>query len=436
MPKDIPAYPEQLPTIRPNLEERTYTIQIVTPLFGGGVEPGEPDFAMPIRGTAIRGHLRFWWRATRGAACSTPQILFQQEAEVWGTTDKASPVIVEVRKSQTANPKPCAEYKPKNDGKWRLQWKPPFNEKDSALPYVLFPFQGKFNKERQSIEKAPSLFIECGSFVLGLRFPKSLRRDVEVALWAWLNFGGLGARTRRGCGALFCQALAPQNVTELAHWYKTWGGTTVHSIREWPTLPNRFLYYQTLQTPLAAWEAAIKLLQEFRQSAGIGRNPGQLPRRPGRSRWPEPETIRCVTGQRSAQHQRLAHIPDDAFPRAEFGLPLIFHFQGQGEPPDTTLYPVVQEECKERMASPLIIKPLALAADKAIPIILRLTTPLLEQVDLRKDDQSLKLFSIPAIRDPRLRTYQHSPLAYAESGSALDAFLAFVRSRDYKEVRR
>ena len=40
--------------------------ELITPLFGGGVNPGEADPVTIIRGTAIRGHLRFWWRACRG----------------------------------------------------------------------------------------------------------------------------------------------------------------------------------------------------------------------------------------------------------------------------------------------------------------------------------------------------------------------------------
>src|SRR4051794_27912637 len=40
--------------------------KLITPLFGGGVEPGVNDDVTLISGKAIRGHLRFWWRATRG----------------------------------------------------------------------------------------------------------------------------------------------------------------------------------------------------------------------------------------------------------------------------------------------------------------------------------------------------------------------------------
>src|SRR6266581_2483452 len=40
--------------------------ELITPLFGGGVVPGEADPVTIVRATEIRGQLRFWWRACRG----------------------------------------------------------------------------------------------------------------------------------------------------------------------------------------------------------------------------------------------------------------------------------------------------------------------------------------------------------------------------------
>jgi CRISPR-associated protein Cmr1 len=42
------------------------------------------------------------------------------------------------------------------------------------------------------------------------------------------------------------------------------------------------------------------------------------------------------------------------FPRAHFGLPIIFHFKDRGDPPDTTL----KLPEAERRASPLLFRPL------------------------------------------------------------------------------
>ena len=142
--------------------------------------------------------------------------------------------------------------------------------------------------------------------------------------------------------------------------------------------------------------------------------------------------------QRATQHVRLANIPDDAFPRGEFGLPIVFHFQGQGEPPDTVLYPsnASDGEPRQRMASPLILKPLALANGKAVPLILRLVTPSLEGVVLKQGSSSVDLPGTTVVRASRLATYRDLPLASSASGSAVEAFLIHARNNDFREFTR
>ncbi|MCW4645216.1 type III-B CRISPR module RAMP protein Cmr1 [Bacillus safensis] len=73
------------------------TIHLVTPMFGGGPQSNSIDQDRPIRESAIRGHLRFWWRATRGAVCKNANELSKREAEIFGHTEKSSliKVIVE-----------------------------------------------------------------------------------------------------------------------------------------------------------------------------------------------------------------------------------------------------------------------------------------------------------------------------------------------------
>jgi CRISPR-associated protein Cmr1 len=418
---------------------RDYQISLITPLFGGGVEAGAPDETLPIRGTSIRGQLQFWWRATRGGEFGACADLFARHADVWGKTDKASPVEIEVREVPPALQKPCARYVPGNGGKLRLNWDKPFEGSDRVLPYALFPFQGKLSKDWRTVEKAPAQFIEAASFTLRVRYPQALQRDVETAVRAWVSFGGLGARTRRGCGALVCKELAPKDINDLQRWFQTGSFPVTSSVRDWPTMPSSLLVGNKPEEPLLAWKTVLGLLQAFRQGVGTARNPGQQSNRPGRSRYPEPETLRRVTNTRSWQHLRLEHIPEDAFPRAEFGLPIVFHFQGQGEPPDTELYPsrASDGEPRERMASPLVLKPLAMADGKAVPLILRLVTPPLTGVELKQGSRLLP-FPATAVRDARLATYRDSPLTGAASGSAIEAFLLHARKSNngFREVTR
>jgi CRISPR-associated protein Cmr1 len=318
-------------------------------------------------------------------------------------------------------------------------WNAPFN--NTALPYALFPFQGQLANGRRQIEVEPASSIRNAKFRLTVICHKDIdfAKQVEPALWAWVNFGGLGGRTRRGCGAIVCKALAPKDKDDLkVMWLRHM--PALFPVREWPTLAEAILTERDHAAAMSAWDRVIDRFRHFRQGIGRGRNQGQQQNRPGRSRYPEPEAIRTVlyNPQTPWPHDRMEHIPNDAFPRAELGLPIVFHFQGQGEPPDTVLYPDNDSEGKkrERMASPLILKPLALASGKAVPLILRLRTPTLTGVDLRRGDTSLGLPPTTVIRDPRLSSYPNSPLAGSPNGSALEAFLAFARAEGFTEVTR
>lgn len=441
-PNKIPSCPDVSKQPSPGLlVTREYHIRLITPLFGGGVEPGENDPAFPIRETSIRGHLQFWWRATRGAAFSDLDAMRSRHAAVWGTTDRRSPIVVQVLDVKIESPVPCAEHRHdpqmnKGRGGYRLRWLGPFAQTD--LPYALFPFQGKppsVNTPGAPSEKQPARCIPGSAFVVRLQFPDELATDVDAAVWAWTNFGGLGARTRRGCGALWSSDFAPSDAGRIASWYAdkqtAYGLSAPPTEPLWPVLPSFFLYRRDSIDPVTAWSKLMSLWKKYRQGQGFARNAGG--KTPGRSRYPEPETIRESTQKRSHLHARLPEIPADAFPRAELGLPMVFHFQGRGEPPDATLYPIQNGKRKDRMTSPLILKPLALADGRAIPIVLCLVTSGVSEVELTAWDEgtqreaSLGAWGLNAIRDPRLATYPNSPLAGSANGSAIEAFLAFAQ---------
>jgi CRISPR-associated protein Cmr1 len=90
---------------------RSYAIELITPLFGGGVETRVNDPSFPIRATSIRGQLQFWWRATVGAQYATRQELRAAQSAIWGNTEQASKVQVWVEDVQvSAKPSPCARF--------------------------------------------------------------------------------------------------------------------------------------------------------------------------------------------------------------------------------------------------------------------------------------------------------------------------------------
>ena len=289
--------------------------KLVTPMYGGGVEPGVVDCDMPIRAGALRGHLRFWWRLLNSAG-GTPEELFSREAALWGglssTGPKASRVTLQIRAEPVRRQQLVNENFP---------------------AYALILEQGN----------DPELLAATYRFELELRCerpvePEQRGQIIEALRW-WVNFGGVGARTRRGFGAVKASSddtdLPPVSAAE------------VEQRRGWmitgrPT-PDAF----------RAWSAAIDALKRFRQGPGIGRNRGAGGGgRPGRSHWPEPDALRRSTGRYPPRHDPQ-HPVDGYYPRAAFGLPLVFHFKDRKDPPDKTLKP----SHLDRMASPLILRP-------------------------------------------------------------------------------
>lgn len=235
-----------------------------------------------------------------------------------------------------------------------------------------------------------------------------------------------------------CKAFAPPSVARFHEWMTTsatrfrleLGARTV----EWPQFAEGVWYFPGGEPALTAWDRVIWTLRDFRQGQNFGRNPGSP--RPGRSRFPEPESIRRLASDTNRQvsgHQRLSQIPDDAFPRAEFGLPIVFHFQGKGEPATSILYPIVGEGREQRMGSPLLLRPVGTAEGKAVAMAVRLRAPALTEVELTGDSISQPaLFPAMAIHRPDLASYPNSPLAGSSDGSALEAFLAFAQNADNK----
>ena len=360
----------------------------------------------------------------------TSALLSHREGEIWGTTERPSKVALLVEVISSGKKYPCA-YFPEDKNFPRFEKNHP--------PYALFPFQGN---KRDGIP--PAICTSNASFKMKLIYPQSFSLDVDAAVWAWVNFGGIGARTRRGCGALYCKELSPDRKL-IDSWYKSSlknFGIELSCSPDWPALPDRFLVRDNnSNNALQAWTDVVGLMQSFRQSAGVGRNLGSSPNRPGRSRWPEPESIRQAASCRSARHSRMPSIPDDAFPRAEIGLPIVFHFKDQsdGDPKDTELYPVVNGQEKTRMSSPLILKPLICRNGEVIQMIMRLKAPMPEKVVLKKATGS-PTFS--KISDPSLSSYLNSPMGSSKagahprspSGSAIEGFLAYAEENGFAKV--
>ncbi|AEB12639.1 type III-B CRISPR module RAMP protein Cmr1 [Marinithermus hydrothermalis] len=316
--------------------ERTY--RLLTPLFGGGVEPRHADPLTAVRASEVRGQLRFWWRAVRGwQAQGSLKRLLALESRLFGSAGEggASPLLVEVEPLEKGK-----EAHPFEDQPGRGF---PRARRDVAHPYLAFPLQ----RTKQDSKNYP---VRRGvRFRLRLRFPErvgdlDVKEELEAALWAWETFGGIGARTRRGFGALMREGSRPLGEAEIREKLRAYA-------REagWPEGVPHLTPASLVRVVPLSWREVAEAYQAFRQS----RREGQGRNRPGRSHWPEPDEVRRRTEQ-YAFHHKPQH-PVRKFPRAQFGLPIIFHFKDREVHPDATLKP----QAADRLASPLIFRPLA-----------------------------------------------------------------------------
>ena len=375
--KPIPQPPQQLPERRQRRfrshddAEFAVALKVVTPILGGSFftagDAIEHRNLETIRVPTVRGHLRFWWRATQPMNLG-PDALRERERALWGgmgvgggdqdaAKPKASRVNVRVENIQPTNP-PVDPDEPPRD----------------ARGYAMFPARAE-TRDRQ-VTRDPLKRLKPGiTFTLRVSCPPEHLPEVRQAVQAWILFGGYGSRTRRGLGSLTVTANA-------ADWLPANGSADMlraliagqGSTSDTPSLSGASLLIGEPQAnPEKAWEFAVGQLQYFRQQPGLARNPGRDPKRPGQSRWPEPDKIRHLTDKKG-------HPPrfDDqpAWPRAQFGLPIVGRFTGgQQEPGEFHIQWQAdgQDKPADRLASPLIVKPLPLADGKFLPCALWLS---------------------------------------------------------------
>jgi CRISPR-associated protein Cmr1 len=335
----MPTLPPYAPFAKGREHDIVLELQVVTPLYGGGARARKVDRDLPVRASGIRGQLRYWWRCLYAHRFTGNAALYAEEKSLWGGIAKehrdivASPVQVYVRKADAIGP-----------GNTTLVSNvapDPGHDKDAYALWTVNGGDGKPNAER----RAPGQ-----TFTLVVRPPRdeAHRKMVEHTIRAWILFGGLGGRTRRGLGSL-----ALTKPEQRALWLPA--AMTETALRDvldlgpggecGPIARLRGSHFKLGATvsaaqALDAWHTAIGWLRDFRQGASPTpeqKVPGDFARmrpdktnRMGRSRWPEADKLRTHTGQFDHTVLPGHESPSMHWPRAGFGLPLQFRFQSEG----------------------------------------------------------------------------------------------------------
>lgn len=353
----------------PDIEVHEVKLEVVTPIFGGGAKAGMIDRDDLIRGTTIRGALRFWWRALRAHTFATPQDLSNREQEIFGGMagseagrPSAFRLVVKVAEGWSGSKGDVIERE--QYAFWPL-------ERDTANGTLWVPGADEDNLQ----------------FTLAFYTPGTLWEDeLEPAIKAWVLFGGYGGRTRRGAGSLSmvgqsAAAWLPESATR--EQLRARLGPTVFDTfppEEWNDVPilkgARMWAGNPSQDAPEAMRTALAWLKGFRQGSGAtpshARAEGTQANRPGRSRWPEPDKLRRLTNHDPRHPPRPEYDASPAWPRAGFGLPIVGKFKDDKDPPEyeITWRSKNDHAKKARLASPVIVKPMALTNGRYVPIIL------------------------------------------------------------------
>ncbi|PIE66298.1 MAG: type III-B CRISPR module RAMP protein Cmr1 [Desulfobacterales bacterium] len=352
----------------------TYRIEAVTPIVGGGINSYVPDKTNPVRPSAIKGQLRFWWRSMQDV--SSPEKLLEKEKRIWGGiagTDQdkavASSVIMKIE-DVTAEYHTVLERNDKG-----------YIEYDEYPAYVLFPFQG--HKEKDSF----TLTFPC-IFTLKLQCPQKYKDEVDKSVRLWLLFGGIGARTSRGCGSLYCEQVMEtfKGSSAIEKFLRECASDIAPKAGRapFPVLAHARFASSSDNTGNVekGWKNLLNKYGAFRQQNARG---GKMNR--GRTRWADADAIRLMTKEYDYNiHPTYYQKP--YFPRAAYGLPIQYEFKEKAFDPQGKFE--VRPSNMERWPSPVIIKTIQLNNEKYLNICLVLNSKI-PPLELCKKEKSLAI---------------------------------------------
>ena len=326
---------------------KSYEFSLITPMFGGDVESFKINESAPVRSQAVKGQLRFWWRAMQGYTDKAE--LLQAETEIWGGSLAGKKCQSKVKVS-VANFKGLKVSPIKKERPW--------TEPNILASYVLFPVYNDKKLEN------PSLLCQA-DFTITITYPVKYEKDAINSLLLWTLFGGVGARTRRGCGSVYSEKfLKERNVASIdsvVDLVKSIGAGSVECL-EYARMKGAKLFYSPANGSVKEFLQAYGKFRQDRKDLDS--------KHPGRSYWPEPDSIRIMLGKNAPNHKpEHPDVDKDKkkvwFPRAAFGLPIMTHFSQQfngfGDPSEKSIS--LEPVGAERWPSPYFIKQIKLGTN-------------------------------------------------------------------------
>jgi len=244
MRKATVSPPQAWPTLRFHHRFIELELRALTPIFKSGSTTTQIDEGRPFRAPSIRGALRYWWRATSTLA-DVEQLRAREKALFGGVHGGpvASAVSVAILSQQSsAGPRP------------------------SNKPYAF----GVTGKEPQDEARNRQVHMNTtGTLRIDWR-EDSDGEEVKRALKAWLLFGGIGGRSRRGAGSIWWDEGIDRPLT-IDNYIAAWRRLVPEgATRPWPTLAGSVLLVGPARASAdAAWNEGLDGMRDVRASRGV-----------------------------------------------------------------------------------------------------------------------------------------------------------------------
>lgn len=224
---------------------RSFDVEVVTPMFLGGADTKEAELRTP----SLKGVLRFWWRATCGI--SDLKKLKERESAIFG--DTANKARFSVLIDNVNNAKPILKDLPKG----RTFPVPGKNFRVGIIDYLAIGLRDT------QIRKYSRKHYPAGTrFRIGFNFADQKDEGEVISAFKYLvNFGGLGAKSRNGFGALSLKKRDNPSIV--------FDG----AVKNFTSLSSKADLFLTKKTNFKSWEDALSEVGMAYKTARLGLEP-------------------------------------------------------------------------------------------------------------------------------------------------------------------
>jgi CRISPR-associated protein Cmr1 len=341
--------PLQPSTVKPI----TCTVEVVTPMFLAGADnraqreerreivqemvPSKDIAHEGLRATSVKAALRFWWRAGVDPTVGVTE-LARREAALFGSIAGSDNDIDGQGLTVRTQTLPGWDAEPPGDiGSQNFR----------ELSYLAYGCA--------DLNKALRPAIKSGSKAIIDLLPRQAvhQTDIQSALERWLLFGNMGAKSRRGWGALSDGRWNTYSALESAIKKYLLPATSI--LPDWSSMHGASVMIKDIGP--GSWAFALNELgrtfHQFRKDLGsdiIGFSPKKLAQDPGKDH----DRIYNWLNDNGMKDPRVGDKTDTLPDRAGFGLPYPLQFSSMGNA-KVSLEPAFEKKGGRR-ASPVIFR--------------------------------------------------------------------------------